>query len=173
VKTLVYYYSNSGNNEFLAKKLAARLGADLERVAFPRLEMGSAAMAAFTPFHPRVPNTLLDLDYYDHVVFVSPVWIGRLAKPMRVILRKNRDAFKSFSVFSFSGGALGPNDKVLEDVKRITGREPLHFEQFLINDLLSDSQKGSMDETSAYTLDDEGFESIEAQVEGFCRNLAA
>ncbi len=88
-KTLVAYYSLSGTTKELAQKLATALGADLEEIVpirEPRrgfMTYSRIAWAAFTRSEmPVLPltHTLAD---YDLVIVGGPIWIGRIAAPVR------------------------------------------------------------------------------------------
>ncbi|MBO7407913.1 MAG: flavodoxin [Clostridia bacterium] len=113
MKTLIVYYSMSGNCEHVADILAEKLGADTLRVepekAFPDsglkkfLYGGKSAMMGEMP--PLVPYET-DLAAYDRVIIGFPVWASRPAPPMRTFIRDNLDALKSkrLAVFACQSG---------------------------------------------------------------------
>jgi flavorubredoxin len=88
-KTLVAYYSLSGTTKELAQKLAAALGADLEDVVpirqLPRgfMTYSCIAWAAFTRAEMPVRTLAHAVGNYDLVIVGGPIWIGRIAAPVR------------------------------------------------------------------------------------------
>ena len=75
MKTLVVYYSYSGNTKALANKTAQELGADIEEIneiKSPSMLVGihRAVNRIRTEIHPIKAQ----LDDYDKIIIMSPVW---------------------------------------------------------------------------------------------------
>lgn len=115
MKTLVVYFTNSGNTKLVAESLAARLKADVEdireRRPRPVLQVpkegekpeGSAvmkaAMGAALGLSSSIENTHLDPSVYDLVVVGGPIWAGAIAPAVRAYLKKHRKAFRRVAYF--------------------------------------------------------------------------
>ncbi|HNY23077.1 MAG TPA: hypothetical protein PKO22_13105 [Treponemataceae bacterium] len=89
MKTLVAYYSKSGNNEYLARRLASELGCDCERIA-PRFG-GMFFQLLFTAFKKGFGIRSLSRDPagYDRVVVCGPLWMGHLAYPALAFIKRH------------------------------------------------------------------------------------
>ncbi|MBO5076654.1 MAG: flavodoxin [Clostridia bacterium] len=102
MKTLIVYYSMSGNCEYVAGVLAEKLGAVILRIepekAFPDSGFkkffygGKSAVMGEMP--PLLPYDT-ELSAYDRVIVGFPVWASRPAPPVRTFIRDNLDALKT------------------------------------------------------------------------------
>ncbi|MCW4015599.1 MAG: NAD(P)H-dependent oxidoreductase [Candidatus Bathyarchaeota archaeon] len=121
MKTLVAYYSLTGNTKFVAEQIAGQLEADLCEVSAKTykkkgkllyLKGGSASM--------REKLTEIEssksIDAYDLVVVGSPVWAGKIAPPIRTFLVKNDFADKQVALFVTLDGDNA--EKTFENIKK-------------------------------------------------------
>jgi menaquinone-dependent protoporphyrinogen IX oxidase len=138
LKTLVVYFSNSGNTKAVAEALAARLDADIEdiREKHPRplLQVpkegqkpeGSAvmkaAMGAFLGLPAGIEDARHDPSAYDLVVVGGPVWAGCAVPAVRSYLKKHRKAFRRLALFCT--GESPEKGKALRQMTGAAGREP-------------------------------------------------
>ncbi|MCK9356264.1 MAG: NAD(P)H-dependent oxidoreductase [Dehalococcoidia bacterium] len=109
MKTLVVYYSRSGNTRKLAEEIGAALKADVEELQDGKDRKGPVAfiLAGREAMH----KTLVELQplahdpaAYDAVVVGSPVWASTVCSPVRTFLTKNRTQLKKVAWFCTSGG---------------------------------------------------------------------
>ena len=129
MKSLVVYYSRTGNARFVAETIAAEVGADIEEVidlkkrsgAFGFLSGGSAARRGKET--KIAPTTKSPADY-DLIIVGTPVWAGRPSPAIATYLKKNDLSGKKVAVFFTQGGkkpsqaieqtkALMPNSKFI------------------------------------------------------------
>lgn len=104
MKTLVVYYSRTGNTRKLAEALAAKLRADVDEITTPDnrsgllgyLKAGREGMLKKTPRINTPPKNPSD---YDVVVVGTPIWGFNLASPVRTYLRQNKGAIKKTAFF--------------------------------------------------------------------------
>ncbi len=91
MRSLVLYYSNTGNTQKVAQAIAESLGAELAEVTCQRYLRwyGPVAMAwdIFTRNAPRIDVLTPPNAKYDLVVIGGPVWAARPAPPMVSLLR--------------------------------------------------------------------------------------
>jgi flavodoxin len=92
MRSLVIYYSNSGNTQKVAKMLADRLGADLAEITCATYLRwyGPIAMAwdIFTRHIPKVDVLVPPGANYDQVVVGGPVWAAHAAPPILALGEK-------------------------------------------------------------------------------------
>ena len=100
MRSLVLYYSNTGNTRKVAEALAKSLDAELaEATCDSYLSFPGQLLMAFDIFSRRIPKIDVLVPPgadYDLVVIGSPVWAARLAPPVVALLEKH----------SFGGAAL-------------------------------------------------------------------
>lgn len=111
-KTLVAYYSRTGNTAELAKKIAAATEADTfkievtdpnhypsdytETTKIAQEEINNDAVVAI--------NTAPDLSEYDTIFIGTPVWWGTMSIPVKSFLRENDMSGKTIAPFVTHGG---------------------------------------------------------------------
>jgi flavodoxin len=113
MKALVIYYSLSGNTQKVAEGIANTLKADINRLEDRQSRTGLFGMlrtmyqVLFSrPSKIRFART--DPYQYDLLVLGAPVWIMKLAPPMRSYIIKEKDRFNQVAFFCTEGasGAL-------------------------------------------------------------------
>ncbi len=118
MKTLVVYYSRTGNTKFAAETIAAEIGADIEEVIDLKNRQGrlaflSAGRDAMQGKETQIAQTKGTLTDYDLVIIAQPVWGGNPTPAIRTYLNKNNLAGKKVALF-FSSSGLG---KAVEKTK--------------------------------------------------------
>jgi hypothetical protein len=89
-KTLILYYSHSGNNRYLAERLAHRLHADVEALR-PRIDLfGLLLFFSWIRLSPGNRQIRHDIRAYDRLILLGPIWAGQLIAPIRDAIRKFR-----------------------------------------------------------------------------------
>lgn len=153
MKAVLVSYSLTGNNDALAAGIAAGLAAEHIRITEPRARtMGMIALDRLFGRTPRVSPAVESMDGYDLALFVGPVWMGRVAAPLRAHLRHLRRRPVRYVFVSVSGGADGPNLGLAGDLSKRTGRAPAAVIDLHIVDLLPPNPKPTRKETEDYHL---------------------
>lgn len=122
MKTLVVYYTRTGNTKFAAETIAAELGADIEAVVDLKNRQGrlaylpagrDARQGKETQIAPtkRVPTD------YDLVIIGQPIWNRSLTPAIRTYLNRTDLSGKKVGLF-FSDSALGL-DQAVEKTKAL------------------------------------------------------
>lgn len=108
MKTLIVYYSKSGNTRKVAEKVRGALACDWDEMQYDQ--------AAHT-----VDSKLSPADY-ERVILMCPIWAFRLPEPMRLYLHQRRAEIKRYRLAVTCGG-LGLRGCV-SDCKKILGKPP-------------------------------------------------
>lgn len=124
-RILVVYYSLSGNTERVAEDLAARLGAEREKIGDTRNRRGLLGYlrAAFDSIREHPADlTGVDADPSDFALTIigTPIWAGKITPAMRTYLRLHRDKFNEVAFFTTSGSTSA--DKVVPAMERLVRR---------------------------------------------------
>jgi flavodoxin len=104
MKTLVVYYTRTGNSKFAAETIAAELGADTEEVIDLKNRQGklafiSAGRDAMSGKETEIAQTKRTPIDYDLIVIAQPVWAGSLTPAIRTYLNKNDLSGKKVALF--------------------------------------------------------------------------
>ena len=108
-KTLLVYYSLSGNTKKVAEEMA-RIGSwdvgVIQDVSRRKGTWGYIRSALETVFkiNPAIDYIGNDPGAYDTVVLGSPIWLGRPAAPMRSFAHQYKGKLKNIACFCTMGG---------------------------------------------------------------------
>lgn len=124
MKRLVVFYSLSGNTEEAARKLAARLNAELLRLETVKPMPKSFAAQIFVGggqvmFHhvPELKPLDKDVGAYDELILGSPIWNSKGVPAVNAFLQDEKAAAKVTALFFLSGG--GEVQKGLEAITKL------------------------------------------------------
>lgn len=164
MKTLIVYYSFSGNNELLAKELQARMNCDMIEVHEVNNRNGLTVLLDIL-FNrtPTVIRPKVILSQYEHIVFLAPIWAGKIASPMRAFIRMEKQDIKTYSFISLCGD--GGNKKIPAELSKITGKNPLVTYELRVADLLKLKKKRTF--TSSYHVTEADMEFFQGSVDHF------
>jgi multimeric flavodoxin WrbA len=170
----VISYSLTGNNDVLAASIASELSAQHIRVteSTPR-KMGKIAFDMLLNRKPKVSPTNYSVGEHDFVIFVGPVWMGQIASPLRACLRSLKAKLNHYAFVSISGGADGPNPKLIDELTKRIGKQPAAVVDLHIADLLPSEPKPTRDDTSAYRVTGEDVKNLTNQAVNALQNVMA
>ena len=120
MKTLIIYYTRTGNTKFIAETIAAELGADTEEVIDLKKRQGRLAFLpagkdATQGKETEIPQTKRTPTEYDLIIIAQPVWAGSPTPAIRTYLNKTDLSRKKVALF-FSDAGLG---KAVEKTKAL------------------------------------------------------
>lgn len=165
MKTIIISYSLSGNNENLAKSLVKALAAEHIRIteAKPRT-MGKIIFDMLFNRTPKIQMPEVKPEQANLVLFVGPVWMGKVASPFRACFKRIASKVATYAFVSISGGALGPNPKLAAELKTRLGKEPVTVIDLHIADLLPSEPKPTLKDTSAYQVNEKDIKYLTGKV---------
>lgn len=138
-KILVVVYSYTGSSRRLAQLMCIQQGWSMAEITEPRPRTGGAWgnwRCLLDAFFRRRPAIRYDgprpMDF-DAVVLVSPIWMMRLAGPMRSFVAKLHDQLPDVAVVSVMGGRGAPN--AVAEIGQILGRSPILSTAFTMNEV--------------------------------------
>jgi flavodoxin len=119
MKTLVIYYTRSGNAKFMAETIAAELGADIEEVIDLKNRQGKLAFLpagrdAMRGKETEIAKTKRTPADYDLIIIGQPVWAGSPTPAIRTYVNKSDLSGKKVALF-FSDSS----DQAVEKTKAL------------------------------------------------------
>lgn len=122
MKSLVAYYSQTGNTKRVAEAVADSLNADVEPISSDTegKGMGRLIMQALFKVQAKIGQTTKDPSLYDVVVVGTPVWARTMSSPVRTYLAKNKSKFKSVAFFCTYGGS--GSERALKNMESFCGK---------------------------------------------------
>lgn len=124
MKSVVIYYSYSGNMEEAANRASELTDADLIRITTKEEPKGKGFKAmlkgghqALKGFKPIINVDGLDFSQYDTIILGTPVWAGTYAPAMRTFLENY--PFTNKKVFLMATSASGNAKKMIKNLETI------------------------------------------------------
>jgi len=120
-KTLVVFYSQTGNTRLVSEAIAGSLDADVEEIKEKGSRAGmlgflrSGYEAVFRKL-PHIEPIHKNPDEYDLVIIGSPVWAGRLSSPVRTYMSLYGDKIKKVAFLATCGLGSGKIFKQMREI---------------------------------------------------------
>jgi flavodoxin len=104
MKSLVVYYTRTGNSKFVAQTVAAELGSDIEEVVDKKKRSGPlrwvlAGKDATQKSETQIEPTKLFPKDYDLIVLGQPIWAWSPTPAIRTYIKQNDLSGKSIALF--------------------------------------------------------------------------
>ena len=128
MRTLVVYYSLTGNTRTVATALANDLAADLEELRCSRYVQGiwGFMRAGYDNWKGRLPSiepVQHSAARYEQVVIAGPIWAFHAAAPIRAYLAQERDRLPRVAFLLTHGGSAA--SRSLSEMENIVGHSPV------------------------------------------------
>jgi flavodoxin len=119
-KTLILYYSRTGNTKMCCEALQKELGADLLEIKDLKNRDGgwgffTGALGSMFNVHTNIDPLNPDLSPYKNIIIASPIWTGTLSTAIRTLIDKNR--FDNKQVVMFTTTNAAEKEKYIEKSK--------------------------------------------------------
>jgi flavodoxin len=108
MKTLIAYYSRTGNAKFVAETIAATIGADVEEVVDLKKRSGtlgflSGGKDATQGKETQIGETKRSPKDYELIILGTPVWASALTPAIRTYINHNDLSGKKVALFFTCG----------------------------------------------------------------------
>ncbi len=104
MKYLIVYYSATGNNKYVAEKIAQQLECDIVEIV-PRAKSHFILILS-SLIGIKIGNRKLKVNIgeYDKVIVCCPIWMGKVIAPIRAFLKENETIMKKLIYVTCCGG---------------------------------------------------------------------
>lgn len=170
MKTLIIYYSFSGNNHHLANILHERLHCDIVEIKETSKRTNfSILLDLLFARSSKIQKNEIDLRRYDSLIFIAPIWAGKIATPLKTFLKQESENIRNYSFISLCSGVPEQKEKIKIALQKIVGKPPLAIEELWVNDLLSSSKKNKIKYTTPYRIKPDDFSLFNPKIDKFLR----
>lgn len=165
MKTLVVSYSFTGNNARLAEGIARQTGADWTKINEKKQRnVFTIVLDVLFNRTPKIEVPMVSHEAYQRLIFVAPVWLGKVASPLRAVFKRWKGKVPEYAFVSISAGADGKAPQLEPELSRRMGLKPVKVVNPLIHHLLPEEPKPSRKELDAYRLKGDEAETIVREV---------
>jgi len=104
-KTLILYYSLTGNTKAGCEALQKELGASIVEIKDLKKRSGKwgffkTAIGSLVGKHTKIEPEKLDLSGYQNIILGSPIWTGKLSMAIRTFIDRNRFDGKKVIIYT-------------------------------------------------------------------------
>ena len=168
MKTIIVYYSFTGNNEALVQELKERLGCDTVRIqTVKKRTSASILLDLIFKRSPKLKEYNIPFSDHPHLILIAPVWAGNIATPMQAFLKNEKRNILNYSFITLCGGVAGQKEKISEYLKSILLSKPTAIEELWVNDLLLPEQKDKIKFTTPYRVKEEDWKVFNPKIDAF------
>jgi flavodoxin len=172
MKTLIVYYSFTGNNQKLAIKLQQKLNCDLYGIQEVRKRKPITILIDLLFKRlPKVMEPSNDLSQYDHVIFIAPIWSGKIASPLRSFLINERSNICRYSFITVCSGRPQQQSWITNGLRNVLEKEPVIVQELCINDLLPEEKKNNIKYTTPYRILGNDLDAFKDKIEAFITGI--
>ena len=163
MSTLVAYYSNTGNNKYLAERIAKDKNCDLVEIEPREKKFFGLMMSSLLKMSLGIYSSTKNIKEYDGIVLCGPIWIGQLISPLNDFLKKYRNDIKKLYFITCCGSGGESKDtkygynKVFEKVRILMSEKLVFAEAISIELVTPEEMKGKGEEAMKIRISDENF----------------
>lgn len=168
MKSIIVYYSHSGNNEKLAFELKERIGCDIHKISeVKKRKTISILFNFFFKSNSKLSSANINIKEYDNIILVSPIWGGKIASPMRAFLEQEKKYLDRYFYITLCNGEIGQREKIVCELSSIVQRDPYEVRELWINRLLPEEKKNKIKHTFNYEINKHDIECFNEDIESF------
>ena len=142
MKTLIVYYSRTGNTKKIALEIGQKLNTEIEEIEDTAVRSGmkgyllagrDAMQKNLTILKPTTKNPA----DFDLTIIGTPIWGWNMSVPMRTYITNKKDSFKNVAFFCTMGRS--GDDKAFAEMEEIIGKKPVATLALLTKDVVKNN----------------------------------
>ncbi len=139
MKTIIVFYSLTGNTKKVAESIAEILKCDIEEIIDYKNRKGFLGFLisgrdAILKKTTQISPISKDISQYEHVIIGTPVWASNITPAIRTFITNYREVFKNVSFFCTMGFSGDKN--VFRELELLCVRKPLFCVSFSQKEIL-------------------------------------
>jgi len=128
MKSLVVFFTRTGNTKRVAEELATKLKADIEELSDLKNRSGivgwlRAGKGGASGKSTEIKAVKSDVLKYDLVLLGTPVWAGNVCPAVRAFIEQNKSEMKKVAFFSSQKSA--EEQRVFGEMEKVCGKKPV------------------------------------------------
>ena len=174
MKNLIVYFSHSSNNKQLVVELKSKLNCDIIQIKEVNKRSGfTILMDVMFRRNPAMQEVSTDIKMYDHIIFVAPVWAGRIASPLKSYILQHKRDIHSYSFITVCSGVSGQKKKIEMELTHLAAKSPMVVTELWINDLLPEDRKNKIKYVTPYRVKPNEFIVFEQPIQKHIDTIAS
>ena len=146
MKSLVVYYSRTGNTRKVARDISNAMNSDIEEIIDTKKRTGpigfmGAGKDGKGKKLTKIKEITIDPQNYDLVIIGTPIWAWNMSAPVRTYLTTYGKKFNNVAFFCTFGGNLG---NTYEEMEELCSKKPVRTLSILDKDLKEGKHKDKL-----------------------------
>lgn len=172
MKSLIVFYSHTGNNEKLALELKERMKCDIHKISEVKTRKTiSILLNFFFKQNSNLSRSNITIKEYDKIILISPIWGGKIASPMRTFIKQEKNNIEKYFYITICNGEIGQKEKIITELYSIVERKPYEVSELWINSLLPVNKKNKIKHTFNYRINELDIKCFNKDIETFIRSV--
>jgi flavodoxin len=173
MKTLVVYYSFSGNNEKLAFKLKESIECDTHKIIEEKKRKTISILFDFLLNRKsRLSSSTINVKNYDQIIFIAPIWSSKIATPMRAFIESQKSNLGKYFFMTLCNGIYGQQEKIAAELNSIVFHEPDEVIELWVNKLLPEDKQNKIKHTFSFRVSDHDLGYFNPDIERFVKVIS-
>ncbi|MBO8132096.1 MAG: hypothetical protein H0Z29_11410 [Candidatus Marinimicrobia bacterium] len=128
MKTIIYYFTLSGNSKKISENLSKHLKSDVEEIVDKKNREGILrffinGFDAIFERYTEIKKIEKKPSDYDLIIVTFPVWAGKIPPAIKTFFNTYKDQIKKYALFMTYG--LKPSARAIKIIEEITEKTPL------------------------------------------------
>jgi flavodoxin len=148
MKSLVVFYSRSGNTRIIAQAIANSLKSDIEEIIDKKKRAGRfgffiAGKDATLKKLTKIDDIKTDPSKYDLIILGTPVWNGKMAPAIRTYIKEVKEKIRRVAFFVTADGGVR---RTFDDLAETIEKEPVAKLEVLKDEIKNDDFNTKIEE---------------------------
>lgn len=176
--TIIYYYSKTGNNKYIAKRIANYLKCNSEKIIPKPSFFFYLLMSTGLNFPIKIATLKNTPSDYEKIIICSPIWFGKMLSPIKTLIDNNLKSADSIYFITCCGCSDEKKDDkfgyedFFKNLKKKLKERLKGYEAIPITLTLSEEIKNDNDAMMNARLSDDNYENeIKKRLESFIKKI--
>lgn len=171
MKTLIVYYSFTGNNQALCGRLQRLLNCDSYRIMdVKRRTWFTILLDLLFNRMPKIQEGAPDIGKFEKIILLAPVWNAHVAAPMKSFIKREKVNLPAYAFMTVCGGRPGQEAKLRQELTKLAGKAPEGLLELEISKLPPGKNLQPKNNT-LYRIQEPDLDQWNADITGFIRSL--
>ena len=163
MKTVVFYYSNTGNNYFIARQLERDLEADCFEIETKTKLKPWLIFTSYLQWSVSLKPLDVKWKEYQKVVLVGPIWVGSFISPLRAFIKQYSTQISQLHFVSVCGSSEEDKnsrygyERVFKQVRKLVGSKNLECSALSIGLTLPESERSNSEKVMKVRMEESTF----------------
>jgi flavodoxin len=172
MKTLIVYYSHTGNNKKLAYLLCKKLNCDIHKISeAKKRRMISIPLDLIFKRKAKLSPYILPFKEYERIIFIGPIWGNHISTPMKAFIEREKHHIDKYGYVTVCNGQKGQKEKIISELTALIQHSPIEVMELPINSLLPEKKKIKRKNMFRFFISKQNLKCFETEVNHFLSSM--